>query len=50
MNNEQFNKNIDYNFNTGNRRPITNDNLVNEFLNTDVSLEYLIEVEMYKTI
>lgn len=43
-------KNNNYNaLNIINSIPITNDNLVNDFLNKNVSLEYLIEKEIYNT-
>ena len=46
---EQFNTNIVNNFNTTNPLQITNDTLVNDFLNKTVSLESIIEKEIYKT-
>ena len=44
---EQFNTNVVNNFNTTNPLQITNDTLVNDFLNKIVSLESLIEKEIY---
>lgn len=44
---EQFNTNVVNNFNTTNPLQITNDTLVNDFLNKTVSLESLIEKEIY---
>lgn len=44
---EQFNTNVANNFNTTNPLQITNDTLVNDFLNKTVSLESLIEKEIY---
>jgi len=44
---EQFNVNVISNFNTINTLQITNDTLVNDFLNKTVSLESLIEKEIY---
>ena len=46
---EQFNANVVNNFNTTNPLQITNDTLVNDFLNKTVSLESLIEKEIYNT-
>ena len=46
---EQFNTNVVNNFNTTNPLQITNDTLVNDFLNKNVSLESLIEKEIYNT-
>lgn len=46
---EQFNTNVVNNFNTTNPLQITNDTLVNDFLNKSVSLESLIEKEIYNT-
>lgn len=46
---EQFNTNVVNNFNTTNPLEITNDTLVNDFLNKTVSLESLIEKEIYNT-
>lgn len=46
---EQFNTNVVNNFNTTNPLQITNDTLVNDFLNKTVSLESLIEKEIYNT-
>lgn len=46
---EQFNTNVVNNFNTTNPLQITNDTLVNNFLNKTVSLESLIEKEIYNT-
>ena len=46
---EQFNTNAVNNFNTTNPLQITNDTLVNDFLNKTVSLESLIEKEIYNT-
>ena len=46
---EQFNKNVVNNFNTTNPLQITNDRLVNDFLNKTVSLDSLIEKEIYNT-
>ena len=43
---EQFNTNVANNFNTTNPLQITNDTLVNDFLNKTVSLESLIEKEI----
>ena len=44
---EQFDTNVANNFNTTNPLQITNDTLVNYFLNKTVSLESLIEKEIY---
>ena len=44
---EQFNTNVANNFNKTNPLQITNDTLVNDFLNKTVSLEALIEKEIY---
>ena len=44
---EQFNTNVVNNFDTTNPLQITNDTLVNDFLNKTVSLESLIEKEIY---
>ena len=44
---EQFNTNVVNNFNTTKPLQITNDTLVNDFLNKTVSLESLIEKEIY---
>ncbi len=44
---EQFNTNVANNFNTTNPLQITNDTLVNDFLNKTVSLESLLEKEIY---
>lgn len=46
---EQFNTNVVNNFNTTNPLQITNDILVNDFLNKTVSLDSLIEKEIYNT-
>ena len=46
---EQFDTNVANNFNTTNPLQITNDTLVNDFLNKTVSLESLIEKEIYNT-
>ena len=46
---EQFNTNVVNNFNTTKPLKITNDTLVNDFLNKTVSLESLIEKEIYNT-
>ena len=46
---EQFNKNVVNDFNTTNPLQITNDRLVNDFLNKTVSLDSLIEKEIYNT-
>lgn len=46
---EQVNTNTVNNFNTTNSLQITNDTLVNDFLNKTVSLESLIEKEIYNT-
>ena len=46
---EQFNTNVVNSFNTTNQLQITNDTLVNDFLNKTVSLESLIEKEIYNT-
>ncbi len=46
---EQFNTNDVSNFNTTNSLQIINDTLVSGFLNKTVSLESLIEKEIYKT-
>lgn len=46
---EQFDANVVNNFNTTNPLQITNDTLVNDFLNKNVSLESLIEKEIYNT-
>ncbi len=46
---EQFNTNDVNNFNTTNSLQIINDTLVSGFLNKTVSLESLIEKEIYKT-
>ena len=46
---EQFNTNVVNNFKTINPLQITNDTLVNDFLNKAVSLESLIEKEIYNT-
>ena len=46
---EQVNTNTVNNFNTTNSLQITNDALVNDFLNKTVSLESLIEKEIYNT-
>ena len=46
---EQFNTNVVNNLNTTNPLQITNDTLVNDFLNKTVSLESLIEKEIYNT-
>lgn len=46
---EQFNTNVVNNFNKTNPLQITNDTLVNDFLNKTVSLESLIEKEIYNT-
>jgi len=46
---EQFNTNVVNNFNTTNPLQITNDTLVNDFLNKTVSLESLIKKEIYNT-
>lgn len=44
---EQFNTNVVNNCNTTKPLQITNDTLVNDFLNKTVSLESLIEKEIY---
>ncbi len=44
---EQFDTNVANNLNTTNPLQITNDTLVNDFLNKTVSLESLIEKEIY---
>lgn len=44
---ERFNTNAINDFNTTNTLQITNDTLVNDFLNKTVSLESLIEKEIY---
>ena len=44
---EQFNTNVVNNFNTTNPLQITNDTLANDFLNKTVSLDSLIEKEIY---
>lgn len=44
---EQFDTNVANNFNTTNPLQITNDTLVNDFLNKTVSLESLLEKEIY---
>lgn len=44
---EQFDTNVANNFNTTNPLQITNDTLVNDFLNKTISLESLIEKEIY---
>ena len=46
---EQFNTNVVKNLNETNPSQITNDALVNDFLNKTVSLESLIEREIYNT-
>lgn len=46
---EQFNTNVVNDFNTTNPLQITNDRLVNDFLNKTVSLDSLIEKEIYNT-
>lgn len=46
---EQLNPNVIKNFNATNPLQITNDTLVNDFLNKTVSLESLIEKEIYNT-
>lgn len=46
---EHFNTNVINSFNTVNSLQITNDTLVNDFLNKSVSLESLIEKEIYNT-
>ena len=46
---EQFNTNVDNKFNKTNPLQITDDTLVNDFLNKTVSLESLIEKEIYNT-
>ena len=46
---EQFNPKVVNKFNTTNPLQITNDTLVNDFLNKTVSLESLIEKEIYNT-
>lgn len=46
---EQVNTNTVNNFNTTNSLQITNDTLVNDFLNKTVSLDSLIEKEIYNT-
>lgn len=46
---EQFNTKDVNNFNTATPLQITNDTLVNDFLNKTVSLESLIEKEIYNT-
>lgn len=46
---EQFNTNVVNNFNTTNPLQITNDRLVNDFLNKTISLDSLIEKEIYNT-
>ena len=46
---EPFNINVVNNFNSANQLQITNDILVNDFLNKKVSLESLIEKEIYNT-
>ena len=44
---KQFDTNVANNFNTTNPLQITNDTLVNDFLSKTVSLESLIEKEIY---
>ena len=46
---EQFNKNVVNDFNTTKPMQITNDRLVNNFLNKTISLDSLIEKEIYNT-
>lgn len=46
---EHFANNNNVEFNLINPIQITNDNIVNDFLNRNVSLESLIENEIYKT-
>ena len=46
---EQFNTNVVNNFNTTNPLQITNDRLVNDFLNKTISLDSLIEKNIYNT-
>ena len=46
---EKFNTNVVNNFIATNPLQITNDTLVNDFLNKTVSLESLIEKEIYNT-
>lgn len=46
---ERFANNNNTKFNLINPIQITNDNLVNDFLNKNVSLESVIENEIYKT-
>lgn len=46
---EYFANNNNAEFNLINSIQITNDNIVNDFLNKNVSLESLIENEIYKT-
>ena len=49
METEHFANNNNVEFNLINLIQITNDNIVNDFLNRNVSLESLIENEIYKT-
>ena len=46
---EQFNTNVVNNFNTTNPLQIKNDRLVNDFLNKTISLDSLIEKNIYNT-
>ena len=46
---EQFNTNVVNDFNTTKPMQITNDRLVNNFLNKTISLDSLIEKEIYNT-
>lgn len=46
---EQFNTNVVNDFNTTNPLQITNDRLVNDFLNKTISLDSLIEKKIYNT-
>ena len=46
---EQFNTNVVNDFNTTKPLQITNDRLVNDFLNKTISLDSLIEKEIYNT-
>lgn len=46
---EHFSNNNNAEINLINQIQITNDNLVNDFLNKNVSLDSLIENEIYKT-
>ena len=46
---KQFNTNVVNNFNTTNPLQITNDRLVNDFLNKTISLDSLIEKNIYNT-